>query len=701
MMNAYIAILPLAALALSASVGVLAFSKRKESAAYVPLSLGLFTVSAMEAGGALLLSADGPLPAGIGLGLMVAGFSVLPLPWLAFSVSFGKADPVAEVAGRAYPLAAVLFLATLFAVNSGSRWLVRSAFFEGGGLPVALDDGALLISGSGGKYLFLYLAVSLASSLAHIENTLRAASVAERREIKHLAIGAAAAIGFFAYLSARALVLGRIGIQMVPLTSAVVIVSGALISVSLVKRGLKGAKVSVSRPLVFNSITVAVVSAYLAVALAAAYGIKRLSLPSEGFLTAFFLFLSFLGLFLLLYAERLRRRAEIFISRNFFRHKHEFRDRWMESIDLLSPDMDTREITSSIARMLAGSLGASPVRVLVLERAGRVYRDDASGFEIPSAHPVVKHARARLRPFSMKDPSALPGVGELGTSTGAELCAPMAATNEVVGLILLGPDVSGVPYCADDIDLLRALSTHAASQIRNIMLRDRLSSAMEAEVRHRMSTFILHDLKNLANALSLVSHNARTNIARPEFQRDAITAIDASVGRMKKLIERLGDPPRAIELDRRSADISECIRRAIEKLKHELECKRVHLDLSSGALPTVDIDTEAMESVFLNIAKNACEALQSGGRISITCAFDSESLFVTISDNGKGISRAFAETCLWRPFSTTKKTGLGVGLVHSRAILEAHGGSIEVESSEGNGASFTLKLPIKRGRLAC
>ncbi|MBI5453909.1 MAG: hypothetical protein HY956_04710 [Deltaproteobacteria bacterium] len=220
-------------------------------------------------------------------------------------------------------------------------------------------------------------------------------------------------------------------------------------------------------------------------------------------------------------------------------------------------------------------------------------------------------------------------------------------------------------------------------------------------MRHRMSSFILHDLKNLANALSLVSHNARTNITRPEFQRDAITAIDASVGRMKKLIERLGDPPRAIELDRRSADISECIRRAIEKLKHELEHKRVHLDLSSGALPPVDIDSEAMESVFLNIVKNACDALQSGGRISITCAFDAESLFVTISDNGNGISRAFAETCLWRPFNTTKKTGLGVGLVHSRAILEAHGGSIEVESSEGNGASFTLKLPIKRERLAC
>lgn len=696
-MSAYIALLPLAALALSASLGMLALSKRKESAAYVPLSLGLFTVSAMEAGGALLLSANGPLPAGIGLRLMVAGFSILPLPWLAFSVSFGKADPGAEVASRAYSLAAVLFLATLFAVNSGSRWLVRSAFFEGGGLGAATDEGALFIAGSGGKYFFLYLIISLSLSLAHIENTLRAASAAERREIKHLAIGAAAVIGFFVYQSAQSLILGRISMQMVPLTSAVAIVSGALIAVSLIKRGLKGAKVSVSRPLVFNSIMIAAVCAYVA----AAYGIKRLILPSEGFLTAFFIFLSFLGLFLLLYAERLKRKAEIFISRNFYRQRHEFRDRWMESIDLLSPDMDTREITSSIARMLAGSLGASPVKVLVLERAGRVYRDDASGFEIPSAHPVVKHARARLKPFSMNDPSALPGVGELGTSTGAELCAPMTATNEVVGLILLGPDVSGVPYCPDDIDLLRALSTHAASQIRNIMLRDQLSSAREAEVRHRMSSFILHDLKNLANALSLVSHNARTNISRPEFQKDAITAIDACVGRMKKLIERLGDPPRAIELDRRSADISDCIRRSIEKLQHELEGKRVHLDLLSGALPPVDIDSEAMESVFLNIVKNACDALQYNGRISITCAFDAESLFVTISDNGNGISRAFAETCLWRPFNTTKKTGSGVGLVHSRAILEAHGGSIEVESSEGNGASFTLKLPLKRERLAC
>lgn len=405
--------------------------------------------------------------------------------------------------------------------------------------------------------------------------------------------------------------------------------------------------------------------------------------------------------FLLLYAERLRQRAGIFISRNFHRQRHEFRDRWMESIDLLSPDMDSREISSSISGMLAEYLGASSVAVLVLERAGRVYRDESTGFEIPSAHPVVKHARARLKPFSMKEPSALPGVGELGSSIGAELCAPMATTNEVVGLILLGPDVSGAPYCADDVDLLRALSTHAASQIRNIMLRDQLSAARESEVRHRMSSFILHDLKNLANALSLVSRNARTNITRPEFQRDAITAIDASVGRMKRLIERLGDPPRAIELDRRSADISDCIRRALEKLKRELDCKRIRLDLFTAEPPRVDIDPEAMESVFLNIVKNACDALPDNGRISIECAFDAESLVITISDNGRGISRAFAETCLWRPFNTTKRTGAGVGLVHSRAILEAHGGSIEVESSEGEGASFTLKLPLKRERLAC
>ena len=67
-----------------------------------------------------------------------------------------------------------------------------------------------------------------------------------------------------------------------------------------------------------------------------------------------------------------------------------------------------------------------------------------------------------------------------------------------------------------------------------------------------------------------------------------------------------------------------------------------------------------------------------------------------VEDNGRGISREFLERNLFRPFQTTKKRGMGIGLFQSRMIVEAHGGRIEVESSEGDGSRFRVVLPIRR-----
>ena len=128
-------------------------------------------------------------------------------------------------------------------------------------------------------------------------------------------------------------------------------------------------------------------------------------------------------------------------------------------------------------------------------------------------------------------------------STSAVLCSPMEASGELLGFILQGEDIGGESYRADDFELLKALSTQAAVQIKNIRLAQELSTAKEVEMFHRMSSFIMHDLKNLTNSLSLITQNAHHNIGNIEFQKDAIKTIEGTTIRMRGLIEKLSSLP--------------------------------------------------------------------------------------------------------------------------------------------------------------
>jgi putative PEP-CTERM system histidine kinase len=222
-------------------------------------------------------------------------------------------------------------------------------------------------------------------------------------------------------------------------------------------------------------------------------------------------------------------------------------------------------------------------------------------------------------------------------------------------------------------------------------------AAKEVEAFSKMSSFIMHDLKNLTNSLSLISQNARHNIDNPEFQQDAIKTIDGTVNRMKGLIERLSSIPREIELKKEAAPMSDIINGALKKLVFP-KTKPVAITVERG--PDLErllsVDPEAIEMVILNLVSNAYDAIEWDGHIRISAAADSGFLLLNITDNGAGMSREYIDRDLFRPFKTTKKTGFGIGLYQCKSLIEAHGGAITVESEPGKGTTFTVKLPLPK-----
>jgi signal transduction histidine kinase len=111
-------------------------------------------------------------------------------------------------------------------------------------------------------------------------------------------------------------------------------------------------------------------------------------------------------------------------------------------------------------------------------------------------------------------------------------------------------------------------------------------------------------------------------------------------------------------------------------------------------LPEVEIDSDQIRQVFLNIATNAIQAMPEGGKLTIDAKKEDRFLEVAISDTGDGISED-AIRKIFDPLFTTRAKGIGLGLAVCKSIIERHGGAVEVESKVGEGATFTVKLPLK------
>ena len=109
------------------------------------------------------------------------------------------------------------------------------------------------------------------------------------------------------------------------------------------------------------------------------------------------------------------------------------------------------------------------------------------------------------------------------------------------------------------------------------------------------------------------------------------------------------------------------------------------------------MDEGQMQKVVTNLLLNAKEAVGKDGEIAVETGQQNGCAVLAIRDNGCGMSPEFVSKSLFRPFQTTKKTGLGIGMFHCKAIVEAHQGRIEVESEQGKGTTFRVLLPLPGG----
>jgi len=240
-------------------------------------------------------------------------------------------------------------------------------------------------------------------------------------------------------------------------------------------------------------------------------------------------------------------------------------------------------------------------------------------------------------------------------------------------------------------DLLKTAGSQAASYLAMQRATEALLEARKFDAFNRMSAFVVHDLKNLVAQMQLLLRNAHRHHANPEFQRDMLTTVEHVVGRMNQLMQQLRSGETPVE-NPRPVDLSTLVRR-VQAVR---AAGRAGLHIEAVPDVLVNGHEDRLERVIGHLVQNGFEAGGDNAKVAIRVSRDGQHAVVEVADNGVGMTPEFIRDHLFRPFQSSKTSGMGIGSYESQQYVAGLGGRIDVHSEPGVGTRVRVLLPALR-----
>jgi len=214
----------------------------------------------------------------------------------------------------------------------------------------------------------------------------------------------------------------------------------------------------------------------------------------------------------------------------------------------------------------------------------------------------------------------------------------------------------------------------------------------------KLAAGVAHEINNPLTSIMINSHLLAEQFGNDERVSEALQLIIEETSRCSAIVRSLLEFARQQPAQMELADVNEVVNRTIQLCESQILMAKVkvHTSLASD-LPKVRLDRQKMTQVFTNIVVNAVEAMPEGGTLTvISRRKGDEAVEIVFADTGCGIPREILGR-IFDPFFTTKGAkGTGLGLSVSYGIVQAHGGTISVESEEASGTMVTVSLPVHR-----
>ena len=627
----------------------------------------------------------------------------LPMVMLAESLRYGAWFVVLTGLTRSAGLAGGLSRAVHLTWMSGVALAFGLRALVGAGVPVPAP--MLLIIGAGLLMALLGLVL--------LEQVYRNSRAQGRYAIKFFVIAMGVMFAYDLFLYSQAQLLKSVDAVTWAARGFVLAITVPMLALAARRNPHWSLDVFVSRQVVFYTTSILAVGLYLLLMASGGYFI-RLYGGTWGRLAQLVFFAGAAAVLVSLVASSaLRRRLRVFISKHFYRNKYDYRIEWLRFIDTLSAPVEGIEVRANAVRAIAQIIG-SPGGILYLrEDTGGHYQpaavwpsgsDPAGRFQVlETGDEFVEFLARRQWVVDAEEHARSPDTYQNVMLPGFicddreqhRFVLPLVHGTDMIGFMVLAAPPPPFNPTFEDRDLLKTVGRHVATHLAQHETDRQLADSRQFEAYHRLTAFVMHDLKNLAAQLSLIVSNAEKHRRNPEFVDDAISTIANSTGRMQRLIEQL--QRREVQTTVRRVSLREVARRAVDRCRVRLPEPVFEGD---GAEALVEADQERLTMIVEHVIRNAQEATPDDGRVAVSVDSDGEWHSVVVNDSGAGMSPEFIRDRLFKPFDTTKGSkGMGIGAYQVREYVQSLGGRVLVESREGEGTRIELYLPAQTANL--
>ncbi len=570
-------------------------------------------------------------------------------------------------------------------------------------MTITRDVDGLIRLGWVAKAHAVFIIVSAVMFMWIVENIHRSSTDEQKRVLKYPVLGVIALGVAFLLMGVYRLSTLSIQVDMLMLHSLVSLVGIVFVLFFSIRFKLFEMDIFVSRYIVYHSFTFLSIGAYLVAMGLFLLGVQRLGLKISFVGMGFFVFMALFVLAFILASRDARQGLKFFIDTHFFANKYDYRKEWGELSGYLSIAFNEKQIIHVTAQVILDSMYISELSVFL--RHGAEFR---CGYAFPSRLPnqiigedeplitYLERNHSFLRKTSHGPDDTLwktivTGHQDLLDLSRIELAVAMMVENRLIGFIAVGRENPGTPYGRDDIDLLAAIASQSSAALMSARFAQELAVNKEVNAFNRMSAYVLHDLKNAAGNLSLILQNAPNHMESEEFRADMIETISQTLGRIDKVMSRLGALPSKEEISRETVPVGDMIGILLSKLDPRLE----DLTVTTSVEPGLEVRTnrDMIERILENLIINATEAVAGQGMITIQAGRDDGAVFISIEDNGSGMTEEFVRERLFKPFQTTKRSGTGLGLWQVKSVADQLGIGIEVVNRPAQGVKFTIRIP--------
>ena len=552
---------------------------------------------------------------------------------------------------------------------------------------------------------WLLALASVIVGLVLLEQVLRNTAQDSLWHVKPLALGLGGAFGFDLYIFTDAFLFRNIDNDAFAARGFVHASVVPLLWLSTARTKDWLTKFRLSQKAAFHSASLLFIGAYLLFMAGAGFYVRNFGGSWGKALAVIFIFATLLLLATMIVSRSIRASLRVTLGKHFISYRYDYREEWLRFTQTLSIQDSQETMGQQVVRGLA-DLVESPAGSLWLKDATNTAYRQVARWNVPASNAlegsdsslcrfinesgwVVNLEEYRSFAGRYSHLQLPPWIAEL---PNAWLVVPLVGGNELIGFVVLDSARTGVEVNWEVNDLLRTAGRQAASFLAQMRATEALLEVQKFDAFNRMSAFVVHDLKNIVTQLSLLLKNSEKHSDKPEFQADMRMTVQHSVERMRQLMLQLreGATPPGTPVGVELASI-------IEKIRSSKAAQGRPVDIEIDERLRTRGDDERVERVIGHLVQNALDATESNqinGKVWIKLFRNGGQAMIEVGDTGTGMDSQFVRDRLFKPFQTTKPTGMGIGAYESQQYVHELGGRLLVESAPGSGTRITVQLPI-------